>query len=155
MVCHTYYVMQRIILGIVGIIVILILGGKVLPGIVDETASESYSENFAVTTGASVTTANVTLSYSSYYDDRTGLSVTSGNLADSPMILFFRSAIDEVEVGGLHASDTRILTIGYSRESGQQFYGFGPFMRLLPFLVIIGGIIACLLAIYGGIKSRG
>ena len=69
--------MSRIVLGIVGIIIILILGGGVLPTVVDETASDSYSEPFSVTTGGGVTTTNETLSYASYYDDLTGLSATS------------------------------------------------------------------------------
>ena len=42
--------MGRIVLGVVGIIVILIMGGLVLPDVVDETASDSYAEPYSVVT---------------------------------------------------------------------------------------------------------
>jgi len=146
--------MTRILLAIVGIVIILILAGSVLPDIVDETASDSYSEPFSVTTGGGVTTTNETLSYASYYDDLTGLSATSDNVADTPVVMSYDSTTYEVGIAGLQASDSRILTVAYSREAGTQFYGFGGFMRLLPFLVIVGGVIACIVAIYTGIKKR-
>lgn len=141
-------------MAIVGIIIILILAGSVLPGVVDETASDSYSEPFSVTTGGGVTTTNETLSYASYYDDLTGISAASDNIADTPVVMTYDSTTDEVGIAGLQASDSRILTVTYSREAGTQFYGFGSFMRLLPFLVIVGGLIACIVAIYTGIKKR-
>lgn len=141
-------------MAIVGIIIILILAGSVLPGVVDETASDSYSEPFSVTTGGGVTTTNETLSYASYYDDLTGISAASDNIADTPVVMTYDSTTDEVGIAGLQASDSRILTVTYLREAGTQFYGFGSFMRLLPFLVIVGGLIACIVAIYTGIKKR-
>lgn len=146
--------MTRILLAIVGIVIILILAGSVLPDIVDETASDSYSEPFSVTTGEGVENTTETLSYASYYDDLTGISATSDNIADTPVVMNYTSTTYEVGIAGLHASDSRILTIAYSREAGTQFYGFSPFIRLLPTLVIIGGIIACIIAIYTGIRKR-
>lgn len=147
--------MSKIILGIVGIVIILILGGSVLPGVVDETASDTYSEPFSVVTGVGETATIETLSYASYYDDLTGLSATSDNVADTPVVLNYTAATYDVGITGLAASDSRILTITYDREAGTQFFGFGPFMRLLPFLVIVGGIVACIFAIYSGVKERG
>jgi len=146
--------MTRIVLGIVGIVIILILGGSVLPSVVDETASDSYSEPFSVTTGGGVENTTETLSYASYYDDLTGISATSDNIADTPVVMAYDSTTYEVVIDGLHASDSRILTVAYSREAGTQFYGFGGFMRVLPFLVIVGGVIACIIAIYTGIRKR-
>jgi multisubunit Na+/H+ antiporter MnhB subunit len=146
--------MSRIVFGIVGIILVLILGGSVLPGVVDETASDTYSEPFSVTTGGGETTTNETLSYDNYYTDLTGLTVLSDNVADTPIVMFYHEDTNEVEIWGLAASDTRTLAIGYYREAGTQFYGFGGFIRLLPFLVIVGGVIACVIAIYTGIKKR-
>jgi len=146
--------MTRIVLGIVGIVIILILGGSVLPSVVDETASDSYSEPFSVTTGGGVENTTETLSYASYYDDLTGISATSDNIADTPVVMAYDSTTYEVVIDGLHTSDSRILTVAYSREAGTQFYGFGGFMRVLPFLVIVGGVIACIIAIYTGIRKR-
>lgn len=150
-----FFSMARILLGIVGLIIIIILGGQVLPGVVDQTSAETYSENFATTTGVNVTTATETLGYDSYYDDLTGLSATSDNGADYPAVMAYDPDTDEVTIAGLHASDTRILTIDYSRDAAQNFYGLSPFLALLPVIVIIGGIVACIVAIYTGVRSRG
>ena len=147
--------MSRIVLGIVGLIIILIFAGQVLPDVIDDTASDDYSEPFAVTTGGGVTTTNETLSYDNYYTDLTGLTVESDNVADTPIVMSWYEDTNEVGVSGLAASDSRILTIGYYREAGTEFYGFGGFMQLIPFLVIVGGVIACILGIYSGVKNRG
>ena len=90
--------MARILLGIVGLIIILIIGGQVLPGVVDQTSSEAYAENFATTTGVNVTTATETLSYDSYYDDLTGLSASSDNSEDHPAVLAYDPDTDEVTI---------------------------------------------------------
>jgi len=147
--------MNKIILGIVGLIFVLIIAGQVLPDVIDTTASDDYSEPFAVTTGGGIYATNETLSYDNYYTDLTGLTVESDNVADTPTVGGYHEGTNEVEVWGLAASDTRILTIGYYREAGTQFYGFGGFMRLLPFIVIVGGICACIFGIYSGVKNRG
>jgi len=147
--------MNKILIGIVGLILVLILAGTVLPDVIDTTASDDYSEPFAVTTGSGVTTTNETLSYDNYYTDLTGLTVESDNVADTPIVMSYDVDANEVGISGLAASDTRTLTIGYYREAGTQFYGFGGFMRLLPFLIIVAGICACILGIYSGVKNRG
>ena len=116
--------------------------------------SDDYSENFSVTTGVGVTNTTETLAYENYYTDTTGLTADSDNVADSPTIMDYIETTNEVVVDGLATSDTRILTIGYYREAGTQFYGFGGFMQLLPFLVIVGGVVACIVGIYSGIKNR-
>jgi len=146
--------MYKIVVGVVGLILILILAGTVLPDVVDETASDDYSENFAVTTGAGVTNTTETLTYDNYYTDLTGLAAESDNVGDTPVILTYDDDTNEVLVTGLAQSDSRTLTIGYYREAGTQFYGFGGFMRLLPFLVIVGGVVACIFGIYTGVRNR-
>jgi hypothetical protein len=149
-----FSLVEKVVIGAVGIILIIILAGNVLPDVVNTTASEEYSENFAVTTGSNVTTTSETLAYDSYYSDLTGLTAESDNVSDTPVVMSYDSDTNDVGVSGLAASDSRTLTIGYYRESGTEFYGFTGFMRLLPFLVMIGGVIACIFAIYSGIKSR-
>jgi len=147
--------MNKIVLGIVGLIVILILAGQVLPDVIDTTASDTYSEPFAVTTGAGVINTTETLSYDNYYSDLTGLTAESDNVADTPIVMSWDEDTNAVVVSGLAESDSRTLTIGYYREAGTEFYGFGGFMQLLPFLVIVGGIVACIIGIYTGVRNRG
>jgi len=147
--------MSKVILSIVGLIFLLILAGQILPGVVNDMAAEDYSENFENTTGAGVTSANETLSYAHYYEDLTDLSTSSNNGDDTPVILAYDEDDYIVTVGGLHASDSRILTIDYAREAHQEFTGFTRFMRLTPFIFILGGIGACIWGIFSAWKSRG
>ena len=144
----------RAIVSVVGLIFLLFLAGTVLPDVVNDVAADDYSENFENTTGAGVTSANVTLSYAHYYEDLTNLSAESDNEADTPVILDYDEDDWRVTVGGLAASDSRILTINYAREAHQEFTGFTGFMRLTPFIFIVGGIVACLWGLFSAWQSR-
>jgi len=147
--------MTKVLVSVVGLIFLLMLAGNVLPDVVNDVAAEDYSENFENTTGAGVFSANETLSYAHYYEDTTNLSVTSDNGSDTPVILHYNEVDYIVTVGGLAESDSRILTIDYAREAHQEFTGFTGFMRLTPFILILGGIGACIWGIFSAWKSRG
>ena len=146
--------MGKALLSIVGLIFLLILAGTVLPGVVDDTVSDTYAENYEVVTGGGETSATETLTYAHYYTDLTGLSATSDNSNDDPVVMTYDEVTYDVTVSGLEASTSRILTIGYYREGNQQFTGFNAFVRLTPFLFIIGGIVACIWGLYSSFKSR-
>jgi len=145
----------KVIVSVVGLIFLLILAGNILPDCVNDVAAEDYSENFENTTGAGVTSANETLSYAHYYEDLTDLSVSSNNGSDTPVVLAYDEDDYIVTVGGLAESDSRILTIDYAREAHQEFTGFTSFMRLSPFIFILGGIAACIWGLVSAWKSRG
>lgn len=147
--------MQKVLLTIVCLVVGLLLAGSLLPDVVTETASDSYSEPFSVTTGGGETTTTETLSYAHYYTDLTGLSATSDNANDTPVIMTYDSDTYEVGVSGLEASASRILTLTYLRDAHTQFTGFAGFIRLIPFIAIVGLVIAALWALFGGIHIGG
>ena len=147
--------MAKVVVSIVGLIFLLILAGQILPDVINDVAAEDYAENFVSTTGAGVTSANETLSYAHYYEDLTNLSASSDNGSDTPVILAYDEDDYIVTVGGLTESDSRILTIDYAREAHQEFTGFTGFMRLTPFIFILGGIAACIWGIFSAWKSRG
>jgi hypothetical protein len=147
--------MTKVILSIVGLVVGLILIATVLPDVVDDTVSDAYYENFSVATGVGETSTTETLTYDHYYGDLTDLSASSDNEDDTPVVMDYDEDTKEVEVAGLHASDSRILTIDYVREANQQFTGFSGFVRLLPMLCIVGLVVACLWGLFSSWKSRG
>jgi len=147
--------MSKVIVSIVGLIFLLILAGTILPDVVNDVAAEDYSENFENTTGVGVTSVNETLSYAHYYEDLTNLSASSDNGDDTPTILAYEEDDYIVTVGGLQTSDSRILTIDYVREAHQEFTGFTSFMRLSPFIFILGGIAACIWGLFSAWKTRG
>ncbi len=146
--------MGKVVLSVVALVFLLILAGNVLPDVVDEAVSDTYAEPFDVTTGVGETSTSETLSYEHYYTDLTGLSASSDNSNDSPVVMAYDEATYDVTVSGLEASASRILTVNYYREGNQQFTGFNDFVRLSPFLFILGGIVACLWGLYSGWKNR-
>ena len=144
-----------VVLSIVGLVVGLMLVANVLPDVVNDVAADDYSEPFTVNTGVGVTNTTETLSYAHYYEDLTELSASSDNVADSPTVMSYDEDTYDVVVAGLAASDSRILTISYVRESNQQFTGMSSFVRLLPFIAVLGLLIACIWGIFSSIRSRG
>jgi len=147
--------MKTVVLSIVGIVLGLLLIANVLPEVVDDVAADDYAENFNVSTGAGVTTTTQTLTYDHYYADLTDLSASSDNGDDTPVVMGYDEDTKEVSIDGLKASDSRILTISYVREANQQFTGFSAFVRLTPFLCVIGLIVAGLWGLFSHFKSRG
>ena len=147
--------MTKVVLSIVGLVIGLMIIAGPLPDVIDDVAADAYSEPFTVATGAGVTSANETLSYAHYYEDLTDLDAESDNVADTPVVLAYDEDDYIVTVGGLAASDSRILTIDYVRESRQQFTGVSGFIRLLPFILMLGLLAACIWGLFSAYKSRG
>ena len=146
--------MQKVLLAIVGLVVGLMLVATLLPDVVNEAASDPYSENYNVSTGAGVTNTTETLSYEHYYGDLTELSTTSDNGNDTPVVMSYDENAYDVFVTGLEASASRILTIGYVREANLQYTGFSAFLRMLPFICILGLVISALWALFTTVRGR-
>jgi hypothetical protein len=153
MFCATIKVMSKVLMSVVGLVLGLMLIGNVLPDVIHDVATEDYAEPFSVSSG--VTNTTQTLSYDHYYADLTSLSATSDDVADTPVVMSYAEATKEVVVTGLDAAESRILTISYVRESRQDFTGFSAFVRLLPFLLIVGLVMAALWGLFSAWKSRG
>ncbi len=147
--------MQKVILAIVGLVVGLMLVATLLPDVVDEAASDPYSENYNVSTGAGVTNTTEELSYEHYYSDLTELSASSDNENDTPVVMSYNENTYDVVVDGLEASASRVLTVSYVREANQQYTGFSAFLRMIPFICIIGLVVTALWALFSSIRSRG
>ena len=147
--------MKTVVLSIVGIVLGLLLIANVLPEVVDDVAADDYAENFNVSTGPGETTTTETLTYDHYYADLTDLSASSDNEDDTPVVMDYDEDTKEVSIDGLNVSDSRILTVNYVREANQQFTGFSAFVRLTPFLCVIGLIVAGLWGLFSHFKSRG
>ena len=145
--------MTKVILSVVGLIFLFILAGTILPDVVDDTVADPYAESYEVITGGGVTNTTETLTYDHYYGDLTDLTATSSDEDDDPVVMAYDEDARDVTVAGLQASETRILTISYYREDNTEFTGFNPFVKLSPFLFILGGIVACIWGLYSSFKG--
>ena len=126
-----------------------------LPDVITDTVTEDYAENFDVDTGVGETSSTETLSYQHYHEDLTDLTVESTNTNDTPLVTNYDEDTYGVTVAGLEASASRVLTINYLREGYQQYTGFSTFVRLLPFLVIVGLVIAFIWQMFKHRRERG
>lgn len=105
--------------------------------------TDDVSENFNVTTGAGETGDNVTLSYDLYQAATAEVqSITSDNVSDTPVANSYVEATKALEITGLAASDTRVLTVAYYAETDDRVMRIlGPFLAVL----IFGGIVSAIL----------
>lgn len=128
--------MEKIVTGIIALVIGLMMISGVLPSVIDSSVSEEYSENFDVTTGVGENSAICTLDYAHYYDDLRNLSAISDNTSDSPTVMDYNSGAQQVTVANLVASDNRILTVDYYRErTGNGWEQWVAFIGWLPFLL--------------------
>lgn len=126
----------------IGIVVLIMMVSWFIVPIVTETNTDNFTDNFESTTGGGETSDTVTLSQSHYYDTSENMSVSSDLGTDNPAILSYTTSTEEVEVGGLTASGTRILSVSYIVESSNLdiFTGWEHLTLILPALIIIMGI---------------
>jgi len=100
------------------------------------------TENYAVTTAAGVTTANVTLTSELYRDNITEvISVSSNESGETPVATSYAEATDYVLISALDASQTRTLTVNYYADSDSPvMIAAGPFLGILIFGGLLFGI---------------
>ena len=138
---------------VLGAVVTLVFGMVLAPtvlGAVHDTATDAATDTFSgVTTGASETTKTVTLSKDHYHSDTTHITVSSDNANDSPTVDAYDPNTRQVTVGGLAASATRTLTVGYEVDALASYAGASSILGLIPLLFIVG-----LLALAGGMLMR-
>ncbi len=137
--------MKQIGVIFVGILaVFLFLGGFASPitdGIKTWRTTNS-TQSFARTTGAGVTTSNVTLSYDLYQAATAEvIGISSNETSDAPVATTYVEATKVLLVSGLAESKTRTLAVNYYAESESQVMRvLGPFLMLLIFGAILYGI---------------
>ncbi|HUW46817.1 MAG TPA: hypothetical protein VMW50_13590 [Dehalococcoidia bacterium] len=145
--------MQKVILSIVGLVIGIILLTTMLPDTITDATTEAYSENYDVTTAGGVTETTETLSYAHWYGDLRELDATTDNENDTPVVMSYDEDSYEVTVDGLEASASRILTVDYVREAHSEFTGFSSFLRLLPFIGIVGLVVAALWGLFSHMRG--
>jgi|GEM_PF-2515284 len=126
----------------IGIAVLIMMVSWFIMPIAMETTTDPFIDNFNTGTGAGETTETVTLTQSHYYDTHEEMSVASDNSNDDPAILTYNNTNEQVQVGGLVQSGSRILAVTYvvESESLDIFTGYGQVILILPALIIIVGV---------------
>lgn len=106
-------------------------------------------DSFTVSTGAGVTSANVTLFDEVYDDDTSTISIVSDDVDDTPLYSSYNSTTRQLTFSGLAASTDRTVTVTYDADALQGASVFHTLMDQAPWLYIlmvivlpIGGLVA-------------
>ena len=143
--------MGRVFVGILAIF--LLLGAFATPindGIKTWRTNDT-SEDFEVSTGSGVTSANVTLSYNLYQEALAEVqSITSNDTDDIPIASTYTDATKVLLITGLDDEETHALTVDYYAETDSVVMRvLGPFLAFLIFGFLLMGIV------WGIVKGSG
>lgn len=138
--------MKALALIIGAVCVILLLSGALAA--IHDFRSTSIEEQYDITTGAGVTSSNVTLVHELFGDNTISATVTSDLNLDAPIAYSYTSSTQVLLVTGLDESQTRRLTIDYRTDGLWDYPGAGLTARMWPLLLglgVIGLIVAAVI----------
>lgn len=128
--------MNKGILALFGATLLIVLMAATMTGITNFRAT-STSYALASTTGGGVTSQNVTLPLAVLDDTVLHVtSVTSNNTADNPSATAYASKV--VTIGGLAASNSRLLTIAYRAPSLDAYTAVDLAAKWWPLFLVVG-----------------
>lgn len=114
--------------------------------------TDQRDDTFTITTGAAVTTANVTLANYVFDDDIQTISFTTNDTAEYPVTSSYNATSRQLLVAGLNTSTSRLLEVTYDVDSiAQEGTAINSLMDRVPalyLLIIICFPIAALAAIF-------
>ncbi len=135
-----------------------------VPSIVDsfhETIVETQTDTGNVTTAAGETTGNLTLSMELYKARLSSvLALDSSNGSDTPAAADYDEDAQVLEVSGLAADSSRILTADYEYDVSTDFTNSGSVISAGPTFILLA-LIAIIIGIPAGMgfmlyrKARG
>lgn len=103
-----------------------------------ETITNEYTDTGNITTGVGETSGNMTLTEDLYLDRLASiLTLTSTHGADNPVATSYNSTTNILIVGGLIASQTRLITCTYEYNSSDEFPNSTQVMQMVPTMVVL------------------
>lgn len=140
------------IMYILGAVVIILMAPAVILSITDFRATD-YEEPHNVTTNATATTSDITLTQELFDDLTYNATVTSNNTADAPVPSSYATSTRVLTVSGLNADDSRRLTVSYKVSSLSPYWGADLGGRTWPLFLVLGVIGVIAGAIYAATKG--
>ena len=135
--------MGRVVIAILAIFLLLGAFATPINDGIKTWRTDDTSEDFEVSTGSGVTSANVTLSYNLYQEALAELqSITSNDTDDIPIANTYTDATKVLLITGLDDEETHALTVDYYAETDSIVMRvLGPFMSFLIFGFLLMGIV--------------
>lgn len=136
--------------GLVIAVIISLLAVVIIEQPVSASSTQAGSDTVAVTTASGVTTANVSITAKHWYN--TNKDVTASCVTDAnPTIGTVDADRLGVNLSGLSASTTQDCTIGYLTPQDDSTVGI--VLAIIPFLLLMGGLVSAFGASYVGVKA--
>lgn len=102
--------------------------------------TDVQTDNFTVTTGAAVTSANLSLRLALYDGNLANLSVTSNVTADTPSVDSYNAASRTILVSSLAQSNTRVLTVSYDTPALDDYESVDDIVTISPNIWIAAAV---------------
>lgn len=134
--------MGKVFIAILAVFLLLGAFASSINGGIKTWRTDDTTQNFAVTTAAGVTSANVTLARDLFQDDVSEvIAVTSNDTGETPAATSYTAATNYLLVSALTAGATRTLAVNYYAETDSTvMQAVGPFLGFL----IFGGLLAAI-----------
>ena len=144
---------MRTVMMLAGAMILTVLLVAFITGI-DDARMVEFEELHNATTGAGANTTVVTLTQELFNDETRHVTISSNLTSDAPVPSSYATATQKLTVGGLAASETRQLTVGYKIDRLGEYYAMGVALKVFPMLLGLGiiGLIAA--AIYQGVRGN-
>jgi len=135
--------MGRVVIAILAIFLLLGAFATPINDGIKTWRTDDTSEDFEVSTGSGVTSANVTLSYNLYQEALAEVqSITSNDTDDIPIASTYTDATKVLLITGLDDEETHALTVDYYAETDSIVMRvLGPFLSFLIFGFLLMGIV--------------
>lgn len=116
-----------------------------MPSVIDSfhtTITDEITDTGNVTTGGGETAGNMTLT-EDLYMDRLGsiISLTSSYGSDDPVASAYDAETNELDIDGLAASQSRIITAVYEYDTSSEFPNARQLVQVGPTIVILSLIV--------------
>ena len=95
--------------------------------------TELRVDEFSSTTGVGATSVNETLGKPIYDDDTGTIDILSDDSTDVPAFNIYASTSHSVNITGLTADTTRVLTVSYDVDALEGFDAINTFVDRIPF----------------------
>ena len=136
--------------GLVVGVIIALLAVVIIESPVTSSSTVSASEVESVVTASGVTTANAPLDNKHWYSDNTSVTVSCATDAN-PTIGALDADRQGINVSGLTAGTTQNCTVGYLKAQADSTVGI--VLSIIPFLLLMGGLLSAFGGTYLGVKA--
>ena len=136
--------------GLVVAVIISLLAVVIIEQPVTASNTQAGSDTVSTVTASGVTTANVSLSAEHWYSNTK--SVTASCATDAnPTIVSLDADRRGVNLSGLTAATTQDCNISFLKAQDDQTVGI--VLAIIPFLLLMGGLVSAFGASYIGVKA--